>query len=106
MNRSSNIRESFNEAAALQLLPRIAPSSYAPSMATVVASDVKREVSRQAWEEMKPRIQQLYMDQNRPFPHVARALREEYGFEPTYAQNLVPYLLEMEVLNLVRRLMV
>jgi hypothetical protein len=93
MNRSSNIRESFNEAAALQLLPRIAPSSYAPSMATVVASDVKREVSRQAWEEMKHRIQQLYIDQNRPFPHVARALREEYGFEPTYAQNLVLYFL-------------
>jgi hypothetical protein len=90
MNRHSNTRESFNEAAALQLLPHIAPSSYIPSMATVVASDVNREVSREAWEEMKPRIQQLYMDQNKPFPRVARALREEYGFEPTYAQNLFP----------------
>ena len=90
MNRPSNIPESFHEAAALRTLPRIAPSIYAPSMATLLASDVKREVSRQAWEEMKPRIQKLYMDQNRPFPHVARVLRKEYGFEPTYAHNFLP----------------
>jgi hypothetical protein len=92
MNLHRNIRESFNEAAALQLLPHIETSSYAPRMATAVTSDVKREISRQAWEGMKPRIQQLYMDQNKPFPQVVRAIREEYGFEPTYAHHVLPEL--------------
>jgi hypothetical protein len=84
MNTHSRLREPFNEAAALQLLPRIAPSNCAPSIASSVASEVKREASRQEWEQMKPRIEHLYIDQNKPFPYVTRVLRKEYGFEPTY----------------------
>lgn len=44
----------------------------------------KREMSRQQWEEMKPLIQRIYIDENKPFPYLAHILVTEYGFEPTY----------------------
>jgi hypothetical protein len=42
-----------------------------------------REVARKQWEALKPLIQRIYIDENKPFPYLAKILREEYGFEPT-----------------------
>jgi len=43
-----------------------------------------REITRQQWETFKPLIQQIYIDKSKPFPYLAKILRDEYGFEPTY----------------------
>lgn len=45
----------------------------------------KRSISRQEWEDVKPVIQRVYLDENKPFPYLARILRTEHGLEPTYA---------------------
>jgi Clr5 domain len=42
-----------------------------------------REATRQQWEALKPLIQRIYMDEDKPFPYLAKILRDEYGFEPT-----------------------
>jgi hypothetical protein len=42
-----------------------------------------REEIRRKWESLKPLIQRVYIDQNKPFPYLAKILREEHGFEPT-----------------------
>jgi hypothetical protein len=46
----------------------------------------KRDMSRQQWENMKPLIQRIYIDENKPFPYLAQILRTERGFEPTYGR--------------------
>jgi hypothetical protein len=43
----------------------------------------KHEMSRQQWEDMKPLIQRIYIDENKPFPYLAHILRTEHGFIPT-----------------------
>jgi Clr5 domain len=70
-----------------------APSSEPPSpflsMLELPPSEVlsrhkgKHGMSRQQWEDMKPLIQRIYLDENKPFPYLAHALCTEYGFEPT-----------------------
>ena len=42
-----------------------------------------RDETRQKWESLKPLIQRIYIDENKPFPYLAKILREEHGFEPT-----------------------
>jgi len=42
-----------------------------------------REMTRQQWESLKPLIQEIYIEQDKPFPYLAKILREEYTFEPT-----------------------
>jgi hypothetical protein len=42
-----------------------------------------REEIRRQWESLKPLIQRIYIDENKPFPYLAKILREEHGFEPT-----------------------
>lgn len=42
-----------------------------------------REETRRQWESLKPLIQRIYIDENKPFPYLAKILREEHGFEPT-----------------------
>ena len=42
-----------------------------------------REMTRQQWESLKPLIQRVYIEENKPFPYLANILRDEYGFEPT-----------------------
>jgi hypothetical protein len=34
-------------------------------------------------ESLKPLIQQVYIEENKPFPYLADILRDEHGFEPT-----------------------
>ena len=43
----------------------------------------KREMSRHQWEDIKPLIQRIYIDENKPFPYLADILRTKHGFEPT-----------------------
>jgi hypothetical protein len=40
-------------------------------------------MSRQQWEELKPLIEQIYIQENKPFPYLAEVLRRDHGFEPT-----------------------
>jgi hypothetical protein len=42
-----------------------------------------RETTKQQWEFLRPLIQRIYIDENRPFPYLAKILREEHGFQPT-----------------------
>ena len=42
-----------------------------------------RDETRQKWESLKPLIQRIYIDENKPFPYLVTILREEHGFEPT-----------------------
>jgi len=42
-----------------------------------------REMTRQQWETLKPLIQRVYIEENKPFPYLARILREEHNFEPS-----------------------
>ena len=39
--------------------------------------------TRQQWENLKPLIKQIYIEENKPFPHLAEMLRKDHGFEPT-----------------------
>jgi hypothetical protein len=37
----------------------------------------KREASRQQWESLKPLVQRLYLDDDKPFPYLAQIFRSE-----------------------------
>jgi hypothetical protein len=40
-------------------------------------------MSRQQWESLKPFIQRIYIDEDKPFPYLAKKLSLEHGFEIT-----------------------
>lgn len=42
-----------------------------------------RDMTRQQWENLKPLIQEVYIEKNKPFPYLAKILRDKHGFEPT-----------------------
>lgn len=63
----------------------------------------KRSISEQEWEDVKPLIQRVYLDENKPFPYLAYILRTEHGFEPTYA-HLSLYISPVESNSLNKRL--
>ena len=42
-----------------------------------------RDITRQQWEALKPLIQRVYIDENKPFPHLVKIFRQDHGFEPT-----------------------
>ena len=42
-----------------------------------------RDMTRQQWEALKPLIKRVYIDDNKPFPYLAKILLQDYGFEPT-----------------------
>jgi len=42
-----------------------------------------RDMNRHQWEALKPLIQRVYIDDNKPFPYLAQIFRQDYGFEPT-----------------------
>jgi len=48
-----------------------------------------RETIKQQWEVLKPLIKRIYIDENKPFPYLARILREEHQFEATYVSTSV-----------------
>ncbi|KAE9376184.1 TPR-like protein [Stipitochalara longipes BDJ] len=45
-----------------------------------------REATRLRWEELKPLIQRVYIDEDRPYPYLATLLRTEHRFETTKRQ--------------------
>lgn len=53
-----------------------------------------REMTKQQWRLLKPLIQQVYIEENKPFPYLANILRDEYGFEPTYKSQSAMYFAE------------
>jgi hypothetical protein len=59
------------------------PTQKVPTVWTISRAKGRREMSRQQWQTVKPLIQRIYIDENRPFPYLAQILRAEYGFEPT-----------------------
>jgi len=42
-----------------------------------------REATRQRWEELKPLIRRVYIDEDRPYPYLANLLHTEHQFETT-----------------------
>lgn len=42
-----------------------------------------RETTRRQWEVLKPIIQHIYIEEDKPFSYLANILREEHDFEPT-----------------------
>lgn len=38
---------------------------------------------RQQWEALKPVVEKIYIQENKPFTYLADVLRKEHGFEPT-----------------------
>jgi hypothetical protein len=50
-----------------------------------------REAARQRWEELKPLIQRVYIEEDRPYPYLANLLLTQHGFETTYDCKFAPY---------------
>lgn len=65
-------------------------SVYSPSQTSSqhVSFDARtlgvREAARQRWEELKPIIRLIYIEEDRPYPYLADLLRTQHGFETTY----------------------
>ena len=53
-------------------------------MATSAGADINLAITRQQWENMKPFIRSVYIDQNKSFLHLANALQLKFGLKPTY----------------------
>jgi hypothetical protein len=69
-----------------QLYPFSSVQPIPPVQAPRSRTRVKLSMSGREWEDVKPLIQRVYLDENKPFLYLARILRAEHGFEPTYAQ--------------------
>jgi hypothetical protein len=64
-------------------MPLECPSQIVPNEGHVSVNPGIRAMSRQQWEELKPLIEQTYIQENKPFPYLAEVLRRDHGFEPT-----------------------
>jgi hypothetical protein len=53
------------------------------AMSTQSAINPKRQLSHREWEELKPLIRRLYIEENRTFKDIARLLCEHHNFLPT-----------------------
>jgi hypothetical protein len=42
-----------------------------------------REARNRQWENLKAFIHQVYIEDDKPFPYLAKKLKEEHGFETT-----------------------
>jgi hypothetical protein len=42
-----------------------------------------REARNRQWESLKTFIHQVYIEDDKPFPYLAKKLKEEHGFETT-----------------------
>ncbi|PMD62303.1 TPR-like protein [Hyaloscypha bicolor E] len=62
------------------------PSQIVPNEGQVSVNPGIRAMPRQQWEELKPLIEQTYIQENKPFPYLAEVLRRDHGFEPTKRQ--------------------
>jgi hypothetical protein len=52
---------------------------------------LRKQLSGEEWEELKPLIQTLYIEEGRTFAYIANILREGHNFKPTYDP---PYLFQ------------
>jgi hypothetical protein len=52
-----------------------------PGMAALTTGS--RMLSKQGWEELKPTIRHLYLDQNRTLKQLAEYIQEHHGVKPT-----------------------
>jgi len=54
-------------------------------MATAqITNSVKRQLTKDEWETLKPIIKQLYIVENKSFPEVSSVLQNEHRFSPTF----------------------
>jgi len=67
----------------------IVPSGVVPVLPRITtlgdaSVPVRRQVlSDSQWEDLKPIIRRLYIDENKTYSKVARILRDSHGFAPT-----------------------
>lgn len=62
----------------LEQHPQIIEADSQEPGKTRLGGDIK-----QRWESLKPLIQRIYIEEDKPFPYLAKVLREEHGFDPT-----------------------
>jgi len=60
--------------------PLIQPTPVEEDIANVPES---HQNLKKKWESLKPLIQRVYIEENKPFPYLARILHDEYEFTPT-----------------------
>ena len=60
--------------------PFIQPTPVEEDIANVPES---HQNLKKKWESLKPLIQRVYIEENKPFPYLARILHDEYEFTPT-----------------------
>lgn len=65
----------------------IAPTIPCLGQGNTSLPPITRQVlSKDKWEELKPLIRRLYIDENKPFRKISALLQESHGFAPTKAQ--------------------
>lgn len=52
----------------------------------LVPAVARRQLSKAEWQELKPLIHRLYIEEGRSLKNVAQSLAEEQGFYPTKKQ--------------------
>jgi hypothetical protein len=73
------------------LVPKSAsapPSASSPSPGDSTPHVPRQILSGEQWEELKPIIRRLYIDENKSFLKTASILQETHGFTPTF---VIPY---------------
>jgi len=73
---------------AMPIRSESAHSQEPTTSATLVVSDTvvtpRQVLSKEQWENLRPLITRLYIDENKTFKSVAAVLRELHNFVPTY----------------------
>jgi len=64
-------------------MPLEGPSQIVPNEGQASINPGIQAMPWQQWEELKPLIEQIYIQENKPFPYLAEVLRRDHGFEPT-----------------------
>jgi hypothetical protein len=73
MSASSARSDSGDAGDARDARDAVAGASTPPSVS-------RQTLSKQGWEDLKPLIQKLYIDENRKFTYIADIIREDHGF--------------------------
>jgi hypothetical protein len=60
--------------------PLIQPRQVGEDLSNVPES---HQSLKKRWESLKPLIQRVYIEENKPFSYLASVLRDEYDFTPT-----------------------
>ena len=59
------------------------PSKSVPNDGYMALDSGVQTATRRQWENLKPLIKQIYIEENKPFRYLAEVLRDGHGFEPT-----------------------